>query len=98
MSVCMHSNGIVARRWGSREICCLDFASPQDAHSSLVLSIIVICLAFARAWMQSREICPSQLCHSIRGAFRSVLGSRFGFEVSGEAVTVVSAIGTIIWS
>ena len=98
MSMYMHSNRAVTCYWDSQKICCLDFAGLHNAHSSLVLFIIVICPAFTKAWMQSREICPSQLYHSIRGAFGSVLGSGFSFKVSEEAVTVVSAVGTTIWS
>ena len=98
MSVCMRSNGVVARRWGSLEICCLDFAGPQDVHSSLVLSVIVICPAFAKACMRSREICPSRLCHSIREAFKSVFSRELSFKVSAEAVVVVNTVSTTIWS
>ena len=97
-SICIHSNRVVAHCWDSREICCLDFAGPQDVHDSLLLSVIVICPAFAKACMRSREICPSRLCHSIREAFGSVFSGELGFEVSAEAVAVVNAVGATIWS
>ena len=95
-SVCMHSNGAVARHWGSLETFSWAFADPQGAHGTLVLSVIVICPAFAKAWMRSREICPSRLCHSIRGAFGSVFSGELDFEVSTEVVAVVSAVSAII--
>ena len=46
--------------------------------------------------MQSREICPSQLCHSIREAFGGVFDGELDFEVSADVVAVVNAVGATI--